>query len=472
MLNIVGMFDVFISYSRADSYIADEIYKGLIGKGLNVFYDKESIRTESFPSKIAQGIKESKIVLFLASATSVASNYAPDELVYAKNNKPRNSIIVYKIDSCSFPDDIELLFASLNQRTASSDSIEVLFDDILELLAQGEISRVPRVSKSSSIDKQFQMMLEDFRNQNFYLVIHKELENGFWKENWNHHLLLMKTYEIVGDRQNYGILLNMYQNSGIVYYPIFYGVISQVWDMLKLGYVTEAKSHLQKLRENSKSRTDVICSNVNYTHILLLNGYHQDALNNYKEILRKLDCQERYSLLLKDFDTLRWIGYNQLNDGVFSKICSNLGYDGRKFVTSLEGHLKCTEYEKLLCSNKWHWREHRIRIVLSFRNFNGSGNTMYNFIEYDKNFLGKVFDVLPHGLDESNTILNSGKAFCQYRLSVINGHLIIEEYNPINEDVSCGEIIYLNKKELHIRIIENGNEQQKGRIRKYKAVES
>ena len=59
------MFDVFISYSRADSYIADEIYKGLIGKGLNVFYDKESIRTESFPSKIAQGIKESKIVLFL-----------------------------------------------------------------------------------------------------------------------------------------------------------------------------------------------------------------------------------------------------------------------------------------------------------------------------------------------------------------------------------------------------------------------
>ena len=61
------MYDVFISYSRIDSSIAQAIYNGLTDKGLNVFFDMESIRSESFPAKIAKGIKESKIILFISA---------------------------------------------------------------------------------------------------------------------------------------------------------------------------------------------------------------------------------------------------------------------------------------------------------------------------------------------------------------------------------------------------------------------
>ena len=130
------MYDVFLSYSRADGQIADHIYEELTDYGLNVFFDRFSIGSGSFPERIAQGIKESKVILFLASRNSVAANYAPDELVFAKNNKPRNSIIVYRIDSSVFPDDIELLLSSLNHRNIENDPIKVVLDDILQILAQ------------------------------------------------------------------------------------------------------------------------------------------------------------------------------------------------------------------------------------------------------------------------------------------------------------------------------------------------
>ena len=146
------MYDVFLSYSRKDAVVANQIYEALCNGGLYVFFDRQSIRAESFPACIAQGIKDSKVVLFLASQNSVSANYAPDELVFAKNHKPRNAIIIYHIDSYGFPDDIELLFASLNQRDIASDSIEVILDDIKHLLAEGEISRTPRVTKSTSVD--------------------------------------------------------------------------------------------------------------------------------------------------------------------------------------------------------------------------------------------------------------------------------------------------------------------------------
>ena len=464
------MYDVFLSYSRADGQIADHIYEELTDYGLNVFFDRFSIGSGSFPERIAQGIKESKVILFLASRNSVAANYAPDELVFAKNNKPRNSIIVYRIDSSVFPDDIELLLSSLNHRNIENDPIKVVLDDILQILAQGSISRTPRVTKSIDIDSLFENLLNAFNNLDFYSVVHYEMETKKWVNNWNHHLLLMKTYKFVGDRRNYGVLLSMYQSSGIVYYPIFYSAISQVWDMIEFGFVKEAETHIKGLLQNNHAVSDKICSEVNYTHILLLSGFHQEALNRYKDILKSLNAVERYSFLLKDFDTINWFGYNQLSSDLILQICSNIGYKQRMFVTSAEGHMECEGYDRTLCSHRWHWRDGRLHIILSFRSFNSTGNSIYSLVEYERNFLGRVFNVLPFGIGESNTIQNTGKIFCQYRIAKRGGRLFLEEYNPMTEDISCGEILRLNDKELHIKILYNGNQQMAGKLRKFNAV--
>ena len=91
-------------------------------------------------------------------------------------------------------------------------------------------------------------------------------------------------------------------------------------------------------------------------------------------------------------------------------------------------------------------------------------------MEYERNLLGKLFDALPFGVDESDTIQGMDKAFCQYRLTKLNDRLFLEEYDPMSEIISCGEIIRLNSKELHIKILDNGNPQLAGKIRKYKAI--
>ena len=464
------MYDVFLSYSRKDAVVANQIYEDLCNDGLVVFFDRQSIRAENFPARIAQGIKDSKVVLFLASQNSVSANYAPDELVFAKNNKPRNAIIIYRIDSYGFPDDIELLFAALNQRDLASDSIEVILDDIKHLLAEGEISRTPRVTKSTSVDTSLNELLDAFRKLDFYSVIYREIETGYWKDNWNHHLLLMKSYKSVGDRRNYGILLNQYQNSGIVYYPQFYNVISQVWHMIEFGFIKEAKTHIRDLLQAKQTVADKICSQVNYTHLLLLSGEHQEALNNYKDILQTLNANARYSYLLKDFDVLNWIGYNQLKCNVISSICAHIEYKQKAFNTSMESHLACKSYEEILCSHRWHYRENRLHIILSFRVFNNVGNAIYYFVEYERSVLGKLFDILPFGIDESSIIQKTGRAFCQYRLTKKDGRVFIEEFNPVTEVVSCGELIRITNKELHIMILDNGNPQLAGKIRKYKAI--
>lgn len=464
-------FDVFISYSRADDRIADYIFRALSEIGLKVFYDKSSISSESFPKRLSEGILCSKVLLFLASANSVSANYAPDELVFAKNNKPRNSIIVYRIDSCRFPSDIELLLSSLNHRDSSSDSIHVIIDDIYQILAKGEISNFPKVSKSTDEDENFKKLYNSFLSFDFYSIVFNEIKNRYWEYNWNHHLLLMKTYEIVGDRHNYSILLKNYQNSGIYYYPKFYGLIPQIWDMIKMGFSSETHSHIKNIASQIVTREDKICSDVNYSHILLLAGHSQDAINYYVDISKRLTKSELYQYLLKDFDTIKWTGFNSLSESKFKVVSSSLGYSGRNILTSISGHNLCKEYENLLVSKRWHYREQRTHIVLAFKIFNGSGNTIYYFEERDKNILGRLFNVLPYGLDETNTILRNGKAFCQYRLSIVKGCLILEEYNPLTEQISIGEIVKLNAKELHIKVLDNGNISSRGEIRKFKAID-
>ena len=465
------MYDVFLSYSRADSEIANHIYRRLSKSGLSVFFDKVSIKSESFPPKIASGIKDSKIFLFLASHNSIASNYAPDELVYAKNNKPRNSIIIYRIDTCVFPDDIEFLISSLNYRDASIDSVEVILDDIMQLLAQGSISRIPKITKSVRIDSAINDLLNLYHNLDYYSIIYYENENGKWKDNWNHHLLLMMAYKRIGDRRNYSTLLNLYQTSGAPYYPDFYNIVSQIWDMIEFGFINEAIVHVNNIPTQKLSPINQICSQVNYAHLLLFSGDFQNAFNKYREISLSLDEQSIYTYLLKDFDTLNWIGFNQLRVNNMSFICQQFGYKLRTFNTTIEGHSVCRNYERLLSSHRWYYKEESIHINLSFKVFNGIGNSIYYLFNYKKNLLGKFFNYLPFGLDESEWIDRSSKIFCQFRLSQRNNKLFIEEYNPITEVISCGEIVRLNNKELHIKILDNRNPKSMNIIRKYQAID-
>lgn len=124
--------DVFISYSRKDSEIADKIYETLTENNITCFIDRVDISGgEEFSPRLAEEIKKSTIFLFLGSENSYMAKWTPKELHYAVRHKDKVAIIPYLIDDKSIPSAIEFLVLDLNIRNIKDHPIEtVLVDDI------------------------------------------------------------------------------------------------------------------------------------------------------------------------------------------------------------------------------------------------------------------------------------------------------------------------------------------------------
>ena len=131
-------YDVFISYSRKDTKVADRICEALEKVGISYFIDRQGIGGGfEFPLPLAENIVSSKIFLFLASENSYNSKFTINEIVFAFNKKEKNSILPYIIDNSSLPLDLELVFAGVNWRNIKEHPIEkTLVSDILKLLGR------------------------------------------------------------------------------------------------------------------------------------------------------------------------------------------------------------------------------------------------------------------------------------------------------------------------------------------------
>ena len=91
-------YDVFISYSRKDTAVADKIVKVFEKARITYFIDKQGIGGGlEFPAVLAKAIRESRVFLFLASKNSYESKFTQSEIVYAFNKKKKQDIIPYII---------------------------------------------------------------------------------------------------------------------------------------------------------------------------------------------------------------------------------------------------------------------------------------------------------------------------------------------------------------------------------------
>ena len=129
-------YDVFISYSRKDTAVADRICAAFDRAGISYFVDRQDISGGfEFPVVIAEAILDSSIILFLASRNSYGSKFTNAELTFAFNEKPKNSILPYIIDGSTMPPALRFVFSSINWRTIESHPIDtVLVDDVLNLI--------------------------------------------------------------------------------------------------------------------------------------------------------------------------------------------------------------------------------------------------------------------------------------------------------------------------------------------------
>ena len=126
-------YDVFISYSRKDSAIVDEITTAFDQAGITYFIDRQGIMGGmEFPAVLSKAIRESRIFLFIASKNSYDSKFTLSEIVYAFNKKQKQDIIPYIIDGSTLPDELQFTFSAINWRCIEDHPINTtLIDDIL-----------------------------------------------------------------------------------------------------------------------------------------------------------------------------------------------------------------------------------------------------------------------------------------------------------------------------------------------------
>ena len=143
-------YDVFISYSRKDTNIADRICKAFDDVGIVYFIDRQGIGGGvEFPDKLADAIINSSAFLLLGSNNSYNSPFTKREVTFAFNKKRGEQMLPYLIDNTPLPSGLELVFSSINWRNIKEHPIEtVLVDDILRML--GRTRPAPKAPASKS----------------------------------------------------------------------------------------------------------------------------------------------------------------------------------------------------------------------------------------------------------------------------------------------------------------------------------
>ena len=142
-------YDVFISYSRKDSAIADEICKAFDRVGITYFIDRKGIGgTANYVTRIAEEIDNSKTMLLLASANSYQSKYVSIELHYAFEQEI--VVLPYVLDETQVPKDFKILLIRANWHYINEDSIvPKLLTSIAELIGKKEelASKIDKLEK-------------------------------------------------------------------------------------------------------------------------------------------------------------------------------------------------------------------------------------------------------------------------------------------------------------------------------------
>lgn len=92
------MVDVFVSYSRDDRGMAEKIAHALEARGFNVWWDPELLPGESYASKIAGVLAETKAVLVLWSQQSVSRGWVLDEAAFGRDHNKLVPVMIADID--------------------------------------------------------------------------------------------------------------------------------------------------------------------------------------------------------------------------------------------------------------------------------------------------------------------------------------------------------------------------------------
>ena len=128
-------YDIFISYSRADTQIVDQFVTKLTDAGYRVWIDLEGIDGgDPFPVRIVEAIESSTIVLFFSSENSNASRWIIKEVLYAFSKD--KIIIPIKIDETKYNKAIALHLIDINFVPYKHNNFSSTYNQLLKTVSK------------------------------------------------------------------------------------------------------------------------------------------------------------------------------------------------------------------------------------------------------------------------------------------------------------------------------------------------
>jgi WD40 repeat protein len=136
---LVAMHDVFISYARGDRSRVKRLADALVAaRGWSVWWDPELEAGEAFPRRIQEAVGDSRCVLVVWSARSVASDWVAAE---ATEGWERDILVPVRLDDCEPPmpfRQTHTVDLGLWKGSTADGAFLELLDGVERVLARGE----------------------------------------------------------------------------------------------------------------------------------------------------------------------------------------------------------------------------------------------------------------------------------------------------------------------------------------------
>lgn len=265
----------------------------------------------------------------------------------------------------------------------------------------------------------------------------------YYSQNWKDHLMIVKSLMLAGEYTLAELALEEYIEGGRYDNFGWLKTDDLIWYAEKLGRFDLAEKLYQIIESNNTNLMDNPAYEINRGHIYLAMGEKDSALVCYKEALA-LNPQTRVNFA-QDLHTFSY--FDVIDDDELREIANRMKVEFIPAFTNTDTLTTSLYREKLY--GDWVWEgytDNHIKAILSMEN----DRTFARYHIYTDN--GSYNDV------------------SHVRFEKTAEGIIWDEYNPLTDNNSYGILEEFNEDYFVLRIIENGNPEDKGAIRRFERL--
>ena len=272
---------------------------------------------------------------------------------------------------------------------------------------------------------------------------------------WNHHFLHILCLMRAGKYASAELLLADYVENDRYDSWTWASTADLIWVAEKLGRFDLAEKLYGILERNDYAWQEHAAAWINRGHVELFAGNFEEAIADYRRARELLFEQNFYirsefvndalDNVASDFAVFRWFGVGDREQ--MDRAAEALSLQVRRVYTSPSDSLTTDEVYSLL-QGKWMGEDSTVRLEFD------PGVLLCRYRCYQK--------------EESGAFSEIGRVLTDCRFTRTgDGRLLWEELDQESDGIAVGELTELSDELFRVRIIDNGNEAERGRERTY-----